>query len=68
MNWDTFPSKAEAFEAFDDTPLSPPTDATIGAIFARRYSRRDVLKGTLGATATDSEAERGYGQDLTGPV
>jgi secreted PhoX family phosphatase len=52
MNSDTSSNKAEAFEAFDDTPLSPPTDATIGAVIARRYSRRDVLKGTLGVTAT----------------
>lgn len=52
MNSDTFSNKAEAFEAFDDTPLSPRTDATIGAVIARRYSRRDVLKGALGVTAT----------------
>jgi secreted PhoX family phosphatase len=48
---DGLTNKAEAFEAFDDTPLSPPVSDTIGAIIARRYSRRDMLKGSLGATA-----------------
>lgn len=51
MQEDRFSNKAEAFEAFDDIPLSPPTDDTIGAVIARRYSRRDVLKGSLGVTA-----------------
>jgi secreted PhoX family phosphatase len=48
---DNFSNKAEAFEAFDDTPLSPENDSTIGAVIARRYSRRDMLKGSLGVTA-----------------
>ena len=48
---DGFSCTAEAFEAFDDIPLSPPRHDTIGAIIARRYSRRDVLKGSLGVTA-----------------
>jgi secreted PhoX family phosphatase len=48
---DGFSCTAEAFEAFDDIPLSPPRVDTIGAIIARRYSRRDVLKGSLGVTA-----------------
>ena len=51
MTEDGLTNKAEAFEAFDDTPLSPPVSDTIGAIIARRYSRRDMLKGSLGATA-----------------
>jgi hypothetical protein len=51
MQTDDFSNKAEAFEAFDDIPLSPPTDKTIGAVIARRYSRRDMLKGSLGVTA-----------------
>ena len=51
MQNDRFSNKAEAFEAFDDIPLSPPTDSTIGAVIARRYSRRDMLKGSLGVTA-----------------
>jgi uncharacterized protein len=48
---DKFSNKAEAFEAFDNTPLSPPAGETIGAMIARRYSRRDMLKGSLGVTA-----------------
>ena len=51
MQKDAFSNKAEAFEAFDDTPLSPENDSTIGAVIARRYSRRDMLKGSLGVTA-----------------
>ena len=51
MQEDDFSNKAEAFEAFDDIPLSPPGDDTIGAVIARRYSRRDMLKGSLGVTA-----------------
>lgn len=51
MKADNFSCKAEAFEAFDDVPLSPPRDDTIGAVLARRFSRRDMLKGSLGATA-----------------
>ena len=51
MQEDDFSNKAEAFEAFDDIPLSPQTDSTIGAVIARRYSRRDMLKGSLGVTA-----------------
>jgi uncharacterized protein len=48
---DQFSNKAEAFEAFDDIPLSPARDDTIGAIIARRYSRRDMLAGSLGVAA-----------------
>jgi secreted PhoX family phosphatase len=48
---DRFSSLAEELEAFDDIPLSPPTDDTIGAVIARRYSRRDMLKGSLGVAA-----------------
>ena len=48
MTVDKFSNKAEAF---DDTPLSPQAGETIGAIIARRYSRRHMLKGSLGVTA-----------------
>jgi hypothetical protein len=51
MQEDNFSNKAEAFEAFDDIPLSPPTDDTIGAVIVRRYGRRDMLKGSLAVTA-----------------
>jgi len=51
MGMDSFSNKAEAFEAFDDIPLAPMRDDSIGAVIARRYSRRDVLRGSLGVAA-----------------
>ena len=54
MGTDNFSCKAEAFEAFDDVPLAPPRDDTIGAVVVRRYSRRDALKGSLGVAAATS--------------
>lgn len=51
MTKDSFSNKAEAFEAFDDTPLSPAHGDAIGAVIARRFSRRDLLKGSLGVAA-----------------
>jgi hypothetical protein len=36
MQSDDFSNKAEAFEAFDDIPLSPENESTIGAVIARR--------------------------------
>ena len=51
MTKDQFSNKAEAFEAFDDTPLSPSASDTIGAVIARRYSRREMMAGSLGVAA-----------------
>ncbi len=51
MTNDGFSNKAEAFEAFDDTPLSPAHADGIGAVIARRFSRRELLKGSLGVAA-----------------
>ena len=48
---DNFSNKAEACEAADDIPVNPDVEHSIGAIIARRYSRRDMLKGSLGVTA-----------------
>ena len=48
---DTFCNRAEAYEAHDNVPLSPGTGDTIGDLIARRYSRRDMMRGTLGVTA-----------------
>ena len=48
---DDFSNKAEACEAVDDTPINPDVERSIGAVIARRYSRRDMLKGSLGVTA-----------------
>jgi secreted PhoX family phosphatase len=47
-----FSNKAEAFEAFDDIPTNPHLDRSLGAVVARRYGRRDVLKGLLAVTAS----------------
>jgi len=48
---DPFSNKDEAIQASDNVPLSPDAGDTIGAVIARRYSRRDMLKGSLGVTA-----------------
>lgn len=45
-------NRAEAFEAFDDIPTNPNLGNTIGDVIARRYGRRDVLRGSLAVTAT----------------
>ncbi len=48
---DDFSNNAEACEAADDIPNNPDIERSIGAVIARRYSRRDMLKGSLGVTA-----------------
>ena len=48
---DNFCNRAEAFESHDNVPLSPHGSDTIGEIIARRYSRREMLRGTLGVAA-----------------
>ncbi len=48
---DDFSNKAEACEAADDIPVNSDIERSIGAVIARRYSRRDMLKGSLGVTA-----------------
>ena len=48
---DGFCNRAEAYEAHDDVPLSPARGDTIGDLIVKRYSRRAVLCGTLGAAA-----------------
>ncbi|XSG82749.1 MAG: PhoX family protein [Methyloligella sp. ZOD6] len=46
-------NRAEAFEAHDDIPRSPESNESLGEVVARRYSRRDVMRGSLGvAVAT----------------
>jgi uncharacterized protein len=47
---DHYASKSDACETADDIPLNPDTERSIGAVIARRYSRRDILKGSLGVT------------------
>jgi uncharacterized protein len=48
---DPFCNRAEAFEAHDDRPLSPTGRPTIGDLIVARYSRREMLKGSLGTAA-----------------
>jgi secreted PhoX family phosphatase len=48
---DQFCNRAEAYEAHDNVPLSPSGGDAIGDIILRRYSRREVMRGTLGVTA-----------------
>ena len=48
---DRFCNRAEAYEAHDNVPLSPLTRDTIGDIILERYSRRDMMRGTLGVVA-----------------
>lgn len=46
-----YSNKAEACEAADDIPINSETDRSIGAVIERRFSRREMLKGSLGVTA-----------------
>jgi uncharacterized protein len=46
-----FCNRAEAYEAHDDIPVSPETQASIGEVIQKRYSRRDVVCGSLGVAA-----------------
>lgn len=41
----------QAFDACEDTPSNDSANDTIGDIIARRFARRDILKGALGVTA-----------------
>lgn len=50
-NDDGFSNRSEAFESFDDIPLSPRLSPTIGEIICRRYSRREAMRGALAVTA-----------------
>ena len=48
---DIFCNRAAAAEAHDDIPRSPDAGETIGDIIVKRYSRRDMMRGTLGVAA-----------------
>jgi hypothetical protein len=43
---DHFCNRAEAYEAHDNAPLSPADRDSIGDIILRRYSRREMMRGT----------------------
>jgi secreted PhoX family phosphatase len=51
---DSFCNRAAAYEAHDDIPRSPADGETIGDIILRRYSRREIMRGTLGVAAAAS--------------
>jgi secreted PhoX family phosphatase len=51
---DLFCNRAEAYEAHDDMPLSPADRDSIGDVILKRYSRRDVVRGSLGVVAAAS--------------
>jgi len=56
---DIFCNRAAAAEAHDDVPRSPEASDTIGDIIVKRYSRREMMRGTLGVAAA---------ADLFGPA
>ena len=45
-------NKSEAFELYDDIPTNPNLSRTIGDVISARYSRRGMLKGLLGVSAS----------------
>jgi secreted PhoX family phosphatase len=49
---DIFCNRSAAAEAHDDSPRSPKSGETIGDIIVKRYSRRDIMRGTLGVAAS----------------
>ena len=51
-NSDTFRNRAAACEAQDDIGRSPEDAETIGDVILRRFSRRDMMRGTLGVVAS----------------
>ncbi|MFZ5734137.1 MAG: PhoX family protein [Pseudomonadota bacterium] len=48
---DIQPHSSQAFDACEDDPSNPSSNPTIGDIIARRFARRDILKGALGVSA-----------------
>lgn len=48
---DDRPEHLRPFDACEDNPSNPSANDTIGDIIARRFARRDILKGALGVTA-----------------
>ena len=51
-----FSSRAEIFEASDDTPCNDSSEANLGEIVEARYSRRAILKGAIGISAAGALA------------
>ena len=51
---DEFRNRASASEAADDLPRSPQEGEMIGDVILKRYSRREMMGGTLGVVAVAS--------------
>jgi secreted PhoX family phosphatase len=51
---DEFRNRASACEAADDLPRSPQEGEMIGDVILKRYSRREMMGGTLGVVAVAS--------------
>lgn len=51
MSKDAFATREEAFEHAENRPTNTAIDRSIGNVLARRFSRRDMLKSTLGVPA-----------------
>jgi secreted PhoX family phosphatase len=51
--------RAEAYEASEDIPSNTSEAPTLGDVINRRFGRRDVLKGALGAAAVGALAGSG---------
>lgn len=49
---DQYATREEAFEKAEDMPLNSRTDRSIGNVLARRFSRRDMMKGALAVPAS----------------
>lgn len=54
---DIQPYPSQAFDACEDDPSNPSGNPTIGDIIARRFARRDILKGALGVSAIAATTE-----------
>ncbi|MGI9412201.1 MAG: PhoX family protein [Hyphomicrobiales bacterium] len=51
MHDDGHGNKSEAYDAFDDIPLNPRLEDTLGTVMLARYGRREVIKHALATTA-----------------
>ena len=51
INENSYSCRAEESNASEDTPNNPSTEPTLGDIINARFSRRDMLRGALGAAA-----------------
>ena len=50
----TYMSRAKAYELSEDVPSNTSTAPTIGDVIAKRFGRRDVMRGALAVTAVSA--------------